>query len=366
MDFTVVVDTQEAPSNLARTSSVPLSPDQHVREVLEPHNPASLMLLLVNMLTSLRMTNNVEELEDDRCVVIKEAVYTLFSCLTDKEKNNLHIERTMEMMSILPLGDVHGQLQLSMSELERHREAYHKHMEKERLQKRLQEYKGHGGMGRKAGLFLTKEDQQAGVDVMALVDPKKAKKIKFRREQRAARKKRNISIKQRNKMYRMIASGEISHFFEKQAKKLDEDTDVTWGDDHLANVDDPFAVSDDEEEDDDDSFFSEAKKPKKVQVDHSLSTLSFVENSLSADKSARLAAEAKREDDEKSEDSSTVSELSEPTALQMRHLTDKPIPVSNPRGPARRRSSIMSWLMRYREEPADKSGPPVEPPSSKL
>jgi hypothetical protein len=321
--------------------------------MLDPHSPASLVLMLLNSLAALRMTSNSEELADDRCVEAKEAVYSLLACLTEKETLNIHVERTMELFTILPLGDVHGQLELTMQELEARRQAHHKQMEQERLQKRLQEYKGAGGAGRKAGLFLTKEDQRAGVDVMALVDPKKAKKIKFKREMRAARKKRSVSIKQRNKMYRMIASGEISNFFEKQAKKVDEDSDVTWGDDHLANVEDPFAISEDEaSEDDEDSFFSaEVKKPTKSRVvDQSLSTVSFTTDNERKSPHHVDASKADRDEEESLESSDNMSELSCPT-IQMRHLTDKTA-AHSPKG-EKRKNSVMSWLTRFRGTAVD-------------
>lgn len=330
---------------------------EYVRNSLEPQSPASLALLLQNYLTALRLTNNTEELHDDGCAVMKEALYSLHFCLTDKEKNNIHIERAMELLTILPLGDVHDQLDLSMKELDGHRQEYHKRMEQERLQKRLQEYNGKGGAGRKAGLFLTKDDQRAGIDVMALVDPKKAKRIKFKREQRAARKKRNVSIKQRNKMYRMIASGEISDFFERQAKKVDEDSDVTWGDDHLANVEDPFAVSEGEEsESDDDSFFSAdiKKTTKSRDVDHSLSTVSFADSGDKSKSSKPSLDEGdKHSADDESVGSSNMSDLSNPT-MQMRHLTDSTPPAKPQNGDQkRRRSSIMSWLLRNRGVPSE-------------
>jgi len=313
-----------------------------VREKVLPQSPAAFILLFVNYMTSLRMTNNLDDLGDDDSQQYKEAIYLLLDLLTEKERTNIHVERVMELFTVLPLGDVKESLTKSLSELDEHRSVYHKKVEAEKLQKRLEEFKGVKNT-RKGNVMMSEDEQKMSLDVLALVDPKKAAKIKFKRQQKEARKKRNISIKQRNKMYRMIASDQISTFFEKQAKKVDEDEALEWGDDHMAGVEDPFAVSS-EEESSDDSFDDKKRKPKTRRVDTTLASVSFQTSD------SRIIDDEKAAQDDKSDDgseaSSGMSSLSNP-ADRLRVMSSQSLQFS--KSDQKRQSKIQSWLLRNRD-----------------
>lgn len=330
----------------------------------------------------MRLTDNYEELNSEYCQKIKEILYLLNELLSEKERSTIQLERSMELFQIFPLSrtsspngstSIEENLKLCLNELNDHRKQYHQACEKERLKKRLEEFKGIANT-RKEGIIMTKNDQQIGMEMLALVDPKKAAKIKFHRQQKEARKKRMQSIKERNKMYRLIASDEISTLFFKQAKKVDEDSGLEWGDEKLLEVEDPFEMrnkkkkkgkdmdegGEEEGEDDgaddennendqkseasDDSFASKLKKVKHV-VDTSLATVQFEPNKpVFSPKKENEEDKAKEEDDDDKVDSkSEVSTISEtlPPVNYMNQLSD-------PTKALRRESRIMSWLMRNR------------------
>jgi hypothetical protein len=331
-----------------------------VRHAFTPNTPASFLLLLLNYLTSLRKSKNPEELSDDFCQQVKEAIFILHGLLSDKEQSTLHLERRMELFLVFPLGDVKDSFQSSLKELEEHRKQHHIRVEKEKLKKRLEEFKGIPN-GRKEGVIMTKGDQQIGMEMLALVDPKKAARIKFHRQQKEARKKRTQSIQERNKMYRMIASDEISALFFQQAKKTDEASELEWGDDKLLVVEDPLKRltsskgdegreggdgEDQQSEASDDSFASKLKKVKR-KVDTSLANVQFEPNKpmyikspgREEDKEQQAKAKAAAEVDTKSESSTVISELTTPANL---------VNLSDPTKSIRRESRILSWLMRNR------------------
>ena len=335
-----------------------------VRNAFTPNSPASFLLLLLNYLTSLRLSKNFEELNDEFCQRVKEAIFILNSLLSDKEQSTIHLERRMELFVLFPLGDVKDYLQVSLGELEEHRKQHHIRVEKEKLKKRLEEFKGVPN-SRKEGLIMTKNDQQIGMEMLALVNPRKAARIKFHRQQKEARKKRTQSIEERNKMYRMIASDEISALFFQQAKKTDENSELEWGDDKLLVVDDPFKAGlisnkergeeegdegDQKSEASDDSFASKLKKVKR-KVDTSLANVQFEPNKPMYIKSPGRSqdedllgeddkkSEGAVEVDTKSENCSAISELTTPANL---------INFSNPTKSIRRESRILSWLTRNR------------------
>jgi hypothetical protein len=339
-----------------------------VRAAFMPNTPASFLLLLVNYLTSLRLTKNTEELSDDFCQKVKEALYLLNEFLSDKERSTIHLERRMELFAVLPLQGLAGEagggvlttkdyLQQSFTELTEHRRQHHVRVEKEKLKRRLEEFKGAPNT-RKEGLIMTKHDQQIGMEMLALVDPKKAARIKFHRQQKEARKKRSQSIKERNKMYRMVASDEISALFFQQAKKVDEDCELEWGDDKLLVVEDPFKLQqqqksegqqrdeDQGSEASDDSFASKLKKVKHV-VDTSLANIQYEPNKPMYMKSPGREEEqvegGSESEEEKVETKSEVSSVSELTT-PMNVLAQ----LSDPTKAVRRESRIMSWLMRNR------------------
>jgi hypothetical protein len=340
-----------------------------VRHAFAPNSPASFLLLLLNYLTSLRLSKNLEELHDDFCQRVKEALFILHGLLSDKEQSTIHLERRMELFVLFPLGDVKDNLQKSLgSELEEHRKQHHVRVEKEKLKKRLEEFKG-VTHSRKEGVIMTKGDQQIGMEMLALVDPKKAARIKFHRQQKEARKKRTQSIQERNKMYRMIASDEISALFFQQAKKTDESSELEWGDDKLLVVEDPLkrggvtggegegdeGGGDQQSEASDDSFASKLKKVKR-KVDTSLANVQFEPNKPMYVKSPGRAQEGDHHDDKaaatatagdggdggidtKSEHSSAISELTTPANF---------LNLSDPTKSIRRESRILSWLTRNR------------------
>jgi hypothetical protein len=342
-----------------------------VRAVFMPNTPAAFLLLLVNYLTSLRLSKNTEELGDEFCQRVKEALYLLNELLSDKERATIHLERRMELFAVLPLQQGVGRgtggagamtakeyLQQSLTELTEHRRQHHVQVEKEKLKRRLEEFKGAPNT-RKEGLIMTKHDQQIGMEMLALVDPKKAARVKFHRQQKEARKKRAQSIQERNKMYRMVASDEISALFFQQAKKVDEDCELEWGDDKLLVVEDPFKVmqqqklqekerkkrdEDQGSEASDDSFASKLKKVKHV-VDTSLANVQYEPNKPMYIKSPGREEEQegeKESEGEKLETKSQVSSISElTTPVNLVNLSD-------PTKAVRRESRIMSWLMRNR------------------
>jgi hypothetical protein len=351
---------------------------------LSPYTPAAFAVVLLNFLTSLHRTKSLDDLTDENSVLIKEALFNLSALFSEKESTTLHLERTVELFSLFPLGDVKSTLSTTLTELDEHRRIHHKKCEKERLKKRLEEFKG-GGKNRKENLILTKSDQIVGMDILALVDPKKAKRIKFKRQQREARKKRTVSIKQRNRMYRMIASNEISTLFHLQAKKMDEGLDMEWGDDKLAPIDDPFAVSEDSSSSDD-SF--DARKKKVIRkVDTTLSELAFKEatplfretsspsnvppqregsgdlsdgDSSTMDSSKRLISPVYKqvqpsqesrnlkESEEGSEKGSDISSLSTPAINKQPFQDTDPAPADPPPGGAKNKNGILGWLLRNR------------------
>ena len=159
----------------------------------------------------------------------------------------------MELFTVFPLGSVEDSLHYSLEELVEHRKTYKKTIDDETLQARLQEYKGNPNKpALRRNVVSRGENSVLAFEALALVDPAAAKKMKFKEQMKLAKRKRKISIKQRNKMYEMISTDEISEFFHQQARKADINV-VKWGnEEEEEEVDDPFFVSEDESSEDSD------------------------------------------------------------------------------------------------------------------
>lgn len=224
-----------------------------LRDLVAPHYPAAFFLLFLNYFTVLRTTSGAKELQEGKQQCMKEMLFFIYTAMLNaKDRKNLGLERKLELFTVFPLGDVEEGLKLTLDELAQHRADLKKEIEDQELQERLQMYKGRPAPQtlRKNVMSGVNHDQVLAMEALALADPAEAKKMKFRRDMRAAKRKRKISIKQRNKMYSMISNDQISEFFHQQARKADINV-VKWGDEEEeAEIDDPFYVSEDSSDDD--------------------------------------------------------------------------------------------------------------------
>lgn len=215
-----------------------------VRKHFAPNSPAALAVCLINYITILRVTKNEAEMAEDFCTKVKLLFNDLYQQCTDKERSNMHAERSLELLSVFPFGDIKGSISLTYTELETYWEEEKKRLAAETLQKRLDEFRlNDPGIKRREGLNMSVEEQNLGMNVLGIVDPKRAQKLKFERLQRENKRKREYSVRQRKKMYDMIASDEISSFFHIQAQRVALDKGIgVWGTE-IAEVDDPFYVA---------------------------------------------------------------------------------------------------------------------------
>ena len=252
--------------NLKQLLPVPVRPTfsfDSLRALIAPHSPAAYFLIFLNYFTVLRKTNATQELGDSEQQCMKEILYLIYtSVLNARERKNLGLERKMELFTVFPLGSVEDSLHYSLEELVEHRKTYKKTIDDETLQARLQEYKGNPNKpALRRNVVSRGENSVLAFEALALVDPAAAKKMKFKEQMKLAKRKRKISIKQRNKMYEMISTDEISEFFHQQARKADINV-VKWGnEEEEEEVDDPFFVSEDESSEDSD----EEKAPRDVR-----------------------------------------------------------------------------------------------------
>ena len=248
---------QQKREQLAQLAPVPEAPTfcfESLRGRVAPHSPAAFFLLFLNYFTLLRRTKSTHELGEPEVQCMKEMVSLIYSSMLNaKERKNIALERKMELFTVFPLGDVKESLRLTLDELEEHRRALKKTMDSEALQRRLEEYDASKRVTNRRVLRMGDEDNKdfMGIQALALVDPKQAREMKFRKQMKAAKRQRKISIKQRNKMYRMIATDEISDFFHAQARKADINR-VTWGNEEEEDkeVEDPFYVSESSSDED--------------------------------------------------------------------------------------------------------------------
>ena len=260
--------------HLQKLLPVPVPPTfcfDSLRTLIAPHNPAAFFLIFLNYFSVLRKTQSTQELNDSEQQRMKEVLYLIyFSMLNAKERKNIGLERKMELFTVFPFGNIEESLKFTLEELVEHRKAYKKTIDDEELQLRLQEYKGvsRPALRRNVVSSGAVSDNTLALQALALVDPVQAKKMKFKQQMKEAKKKRKISVKQRNKMYEMIASDQISEFFHQQARKADINV-VKWGDEEEEKeVDDPFFVSDDSSEDESEYFLKDNNSVDSESTGH--------------------------------------------------------------------------------------------------
>jgi hypothetical protein len=231
-----------------------------VRLVLTPVSPAAYILLLLNLLTNLKETKNDVELSDDSCRLMREMIALLLDNLTDKERNTVHLERLIDVVTVLPYGNIRQSLDQQLEILSKERYDRKKKREKEELARRLLSFRTQGSTKiRKEGINMTEEESDVGMNLLEAIDPRKVRKIKFEKTMKVVKKQRKIAVKQRIKMYNMIQSDAISSHFNAVSKKVTEDEMHGWGDEN-AITDHPFDVSSESESSNvDDGHSNEAK-----------------------------------------------------------------------------------------------------------
>jgi hypothetical protein len=335
---------EQKAENLKQLIAMPSPPTfcfESLRARIAPHYPAAYFLIFLNYFTVLRKTNSTHELSDSEQQCMKEVLFLIYSSMMNaKERKNIGSERNMELFTVFPLGDIEESLQLTLSELSEHRLAYKKTIDDEALQARLEEYKGNGTRpSMRKNVISGAYDNFLAMEALALVDPAQAKKMKFKKQMKEAKKKRKISIKQRNKMYEMISSNQISEFFHQQARKADVNV-VKWGnEEEEKEVDDPFFVSDDSSSDDD----SHVHLPGDT---HSLDSES-VASSTGQDTRKSGAKKSKKSDD--AGGSSSLSGGGKGRGNDASSLVSDTSSLTTP-GAVTKKKSVMSFLMKGRNK----------------
>ena len=308
---------------------------ESLRALVTPHYPAAFLLIFLNYFTILRKTSSTHELNDSEQQCMKEVVFLLHSSMLNaKERKNINVERKMELFTVFPLGSIEDSLHHTLQELTEHRRAHKKTVDDAALQARLQEYKGPDRPSRQ-NIINRGDTSMAAMEALAMVDPQQAKKLKFKQQMRDAKRKRKISIKQRNKMYEMIYDDTISAFFQQQARKADI-TAVKWGDEEEEKeIDDPFYVSDVSDSDSD----SESKQ-------RSISTRkSFISSSVVSNPEQKLLNDEKR--------SSSINEGANDTYSYVTATSSSLTTTADSASSQKKKKGIMSFLMKGRKKETD-------------
>jgi len=202
-----------------------LKANEASEKALERKKVAGYVLIMQNMVTLLRDTTNVTALR--KYIDVRMCIWRLFPKLTEKEKKLIGAERKVEGMITLPLGDVKANLEITQRDaLEYLEEMRLQDLEAARLAGIKIKSKGSDDDGDDDGSStsnsISGEKTKDSMDpeyLALLARRERAKKEKARKKARAKEKEmRTEAIKSRNKLYGLISSGEINHFFEERAE----------------------------------------------------------------------------------------------------------------------------------------------------